>query len=97
MSLINLIKNQEIEKLLASLLAAIQKHAQEVQSQETTQADDKLIIKGMNISYEDLMKRPDAQEQLIRFHNEMWNKIENLAATVADLEERVDELEQNNN
>jgi hypothetical protein len=88
MSLINLIKNQEIEKLLASLLVAIQKHAQEVQSQETTQADDKLIIKGTGLSYEELIQKPNAQEILINLHNRMVGVID-------ELEERVDELERN--
>ena len=88
MSLIILIKNQEIEKLLASLLAAIQKHAQEVQSEETPKAQDKIIIKGTGLSYEELIQKPNAQEILINLHNKMLDVIENL-------EERVDELERN--
>jgi hypothetical protein len=88
MSLINLIKNQEIEKLLASLLVAIQKHAQEVQSEETPKAQDKLVIKGTGLSYEELIQKPNAQEILINLHNRMVGVID-------ELEERVKELEQN--
>ena len=78
-------KNQNINELIASLLEAI---AQEVHSQETPKAQDKLIIKGLNISYDELIKRPDAQEALIRLHNEMSDRLDALA-------DRVDELENN--
>ena len=77
--------NQEISKMIAQLQAAI---AQEVHSEETPKAQDKLIIKGLNISYDELIKRPDAQEVLIRLHNDMSDRLEALA-------DRVDELENN--
>jgi hypothetical protein len=77
--------NQEISKMIAQLQAAI---AQEVQSKETPKAQDKLIISGLNISYDELIKRPDAQETLIRLHNDMSDRLEALA-------DRVDELENN--
>lgn len=77
-------QNQEIEKLLASLLAAIQKH-----EQEETKKDNALIIKGLDVSFEELTSRGDAQSQLIRIHNAMVAKID-------DLEERIEDLEENN-
>ena len=79
--------NQEISQLIAQLLAAISK---EVKSQETTKAPDELVIKGLSISYEELIKRPDAQKQLINLHNLMFDKI-------SELENRVAELEEENN
>jgi hypothetical protein len=76
---------KHINELIASLLEAI---AQEVHSEETPKAPDKLIISGLNISYDELIKRPDAQEVLIRLHNDMSDRLEALA-------DRVDELENN--
>ena len=77
-------KNQEISQLIAQLLAAI---SQEVNSQETTKAPDELAIKGLSISYEELIKRPDAQKQLINLHNAMFDKISELENRVAGLED----------
>jgi len=76
-------QNQEIEKLLASLLAAIQKH-----EQEQTNKDNALIVKGLDITVEQLLKRDDAQTTVIKLHNAMVDKID-------ELEERIDELENN--
>lgn len=78
-------QNQEIEKLLASLLAAIQKHEQEQHNKENA-----LIVKGLDITVEELLKRDDAQTTVIRLHNAMVEKID-------DLEERIEELEENAN
>jgi hypothetical protein len=78
-------QNQEIEKLLASLLAAIQKH-----EQEQTKKDNDLIVKGLDISLSELTKRDDAQTTVIKLHNAMVDKID-------DLEERIAELEDQNN
>ena len=77
-------QSQEIEKLLASLLAAIQKHEQEQSNKENA-----LIVKGLDITVEQLLKRDDAQATVIKLHNAMVEKID-------DLEERIEELEQNN-
>ena len=77
-------QNHEIEKLLASLLAAIQKHEQEQSNKENA-----LIVKGLDITVEQLLKRDDAQATVIKLHNAMVEKID-------DLEERIEELEQNN-
>jgi len=78
---------KNINELIASLLEAI---AQEVNSQETTKTQDKTIIKGTSLSYEELILRPDAQKQLINLHNLMFDKI-------TELENRVAELEEENN
>lgn len=79
----NKMNKKNINELIASLLEAI---AQEVHSEETSKAQDKLIIKGLNISYDELIKRPDAQEALIRLHNEMSDRLEALADRVEELE-----------
>jgi len=78
---------RNINELIASLLEAI---AEEVNSQETPKTQDKTIIKGISFSYEELIQRPDAQKQLINLHNLMFDKI-------TELEERVAELEDENN
>jgi hypothetical protein len=78
-------KNQEISQLIAQLLAAIAKH-----EQQETKKDKKLIIRGPEMSLEELQNRGDAQEQLINLHNMMFDKI-------SELENRVAELEEENN
>ena len=78
-------QSQEIEKLLASLLAAIQKHEQEQLNKENA-----LIVKGLDITVEELLKRDDAQATVIKLHNAMVDKID-------ELEERIAELEDQNN
>ena len=78
-------QNHEIEKLLASLLAAIQKHEQEQSNKEKA-----LIVKGLDITVEELLKRDDAQTKVIKLHNAMVDKID-------ELEERIAELEDQNN
>jgi hypothetical protein len=78
---------RNINELIASLLEAI---AEEVNSQEKPKTQDKTIIKGISASYEELILRPDAQKQLINLHNLMFDKI-------TELENRVAELEEENN
>jgi uncharacterized small protein (DUF1192 family) len=77
--------NQEINQLIAALIAAISKH-----ETQQTEKDNKLIIKGLDVSLEELQTRGDAQTTLIKLHNAMVEKID-------DLEERIAELEDNNN
>jgi len=77
--------NQEINQLIAALIAAISKH-----EQQETEKDNKLIIKGLDVSLEELQNRGDAQKQLIKLHNAMVDKID-------ELEERIAELEDQNN
>ena len=77
--------NQEINQLIAALIAAISKH-----EQQETEKDNKLIIKGLDVSLEELQNRGDAQKQLIKLHNAMVDKID-------ELEERIAELEDENN
>ena len=76
--------NKEINQLIAALIAAISKH-----EQQETEKDNKLIIKGLDVSLEELQNRGDAQKQLIKLHNAMVDKID-------ELEERIDELENEN-
>ena len=52
----------------------------------TDAKENKLIIKGLGISLEELQSRGDAQKELIRLHNDMYDAI-------GDLEARLNELE----
>ena len=83
MSLINLIK-----KLLASLLAAIQKH-----EQQETEKNNKLIIKGLDVSLEQLVESGDAQTKLIKLNNSIVDKIGELEKRLKAAEENIDSLE----
>ena len=74
---------KNINELIAELLAAI---AQEVQSEETPKAQDKIIIKGTGLSYEELIQKPNAQEILINLHNRMVDNLEELERRIEDLE-----------
>ena len=84
--------NQEIEQLMAALMADIQKHQTEQnQKHETHQIekDNKLIIKGLDVSLEELQSSGDVLTKLIKLHNAMVDKID-------ELEERIEELEDQN-
>ena len=84
--------NQEIEQLMATLIADIQKHETEQNQKHETQKiekDNKLIIKGLDVSLEELQSSGDAQTKLIKLYNAMVDKI-------IELEERIDELEHQN-
>jgi hypothetical protein len=74
--------NQEISQLIAQLLAAIAKH-----EQTETQKDNKLKIKGLDVTFEELQSSAKAQEMLISLHNDMHDAICNLESRVAELEE----------
>ena len=75
-------QKEQIEKLLASLLEAIQKH-----EQQETKKDNKLKIKGLDVTFEELQSSAQAQEMLISLHNDMHDAICNLENRVAELEE----------
>ena len=75
---------QEINQMIEALIAAIQKH-----ETQPIEKDNKLIIKGLDVSLEELQSSGDAQTKLIKLHNVMVDKIN-------ELEERIDELEGNN-
>ena len=81
----NKMSNKEINQLIAALIAAIAKH-----EQQETEKDNKLIIKGLDVSLEELQSSGDAQTKLIKLHNAMVEKID-------ELEERIAELEDQNN
>ena len=72
---------KNINELIAALIAAVEKHEKQVIEKE-----NKLIIKGLGISLEELQSRGDAQKELIRLHNDMYDAI-------GDLEARLNELE----
>ena len=74
-------QNQEIKKLLAALLAAIQKHEQEQINKENA-----LIVKGLDITVEELLKRDDAQTKLIKLNNAMVDKIDELEKRLREVE-----------
>jgi hypothetical protein len=74
---------ENLEKRIEALEALI------ASSQLTHKKDKKLIIRGPEMSLEELQNRGDAQEQLINLHNMMFEKI-------SELEDRVAELEENN-
>jgi len=83
---------QEINQMIATLIEAIQKlETEQNQKHETQQIekDNKLIIKGLDVSLEELQSSGDAQTKLIKLHNVMVDKIN-------ELEDRIDELEGNN-
>jgi hypothetical protein len=81
-------KNQEIESLIAALLAAIQKHEKQV-----TEADNKLIIKGLNVSLEELVESGNAQNKVIKLNNAMVDKIDELEKRLKTAEENIEVLE----
>jgi len=57
--------------------------------------DGELAIKGLSISYEELIKRPDAQKVLIQLHNDMVSRLESFEERLEELEQKVHELENN--
>lgn len=71
---------ENLEKRIEALEALI------ASSQLTHKYDSELIIKGFDITLEQLVQRDDAQTTAIKLHNAMVDKIE-------DLEERIKELE----
>ena len=81
-------KNQEIHQLIAQLLAAIQKH-----EQQATEEDNKLIIKGLNVSLEELVESGNAQNKVIKLNNAMVDKIDELEKRLKTAEENIEVLE----
>ena len=81
-------KNQQIEQLIAQLLAAIEKH-----EQEQIDKDNKLIIKGLDVSLEQLVESGDAQTKLIKLNNSIVDKIGELEKRLKTAEENIDSLE----
>jgi BMFP domain-containing protein YqiC len=71
---------ENLEKRIEALEALI------ASSQLTHKYDNKFIIKGLDITLEQLVQRDDAQTKVIKLHNFMVEKID-------ELEDRIKELE----
>jgi BMFP domain-containing protein YqiC len=71
---------ENLEKRIEALEALI------ASSQLTHKYDNKLIIKGLDVSLKELTNRGDAQTTVIKLHNFMVEKID-------ELEDRIKELE----
>ena len=71
---------ENLEKRIEALEALI------ASSKLTDKYDGELIIKGLDVTLDQLIQSGNAQTQLIRIHNAMVDKID-------DLEERIKELE----
>jgi hypothetical protein len=80
--------NQEIENLLAALLAAIQKH-----EQQQIDKDNKLIIKGLDAALEELVESGNAQIKLIKLNKAIVDKIDELEKRLKAAEQNIDVLE----
>ena len=74
---------ENLEKRIEALEALI------ASSKLTDKYDGEVIIKGLDVTLDQLIQSGDAQTQLIRIHNAMVAKID-------DLEERIEDLEENN-
>jgi len=71
---------ENLEKRIEALEALI------ASSKLTHKYDNKFIIKGLDITLEQLVQRSDAQTKVIDLHNAMVEKID-------ELEDRIKELE----
>ena len=83
--------HKTVNEIIAELLTAIDQKRKS-KSEETPEAQDKLIIAGTGLSYEELIQKPNANEILIKLHNRMVSLIDNLEERIGELEH---ELEQN--
>jgi uncharacterized coiled-coil DUF342 family protein len=75
---------ENLEKRIEALEALI------ASSQLTYKYDNKFIIKGLDITLEQLVQRDDAQTTLIKLHNFMVDKIDELEDRIKELEDLED-------
>ena len=82
---------EQIVKQIEALIASIAQHEQE----EAKKNESKLKIKWLDITIEELLARGDAQITLIKLHNALVDKIDELVERVGDLEDKIEEIESN--
>jgi len=80
---------EQIVKQIEALIASIAQHEQE----EAKKNESKLKINGLDITIEELLARGDAQTTLIKLHNALVNKIDELEKRLKTAEENIEVLE----